>query len=95
MRPLIRILYHYDEQPYLVSNFNVVESVLCKVDADFIETGDLACVLTEYLDWILTESEVCQAPASSTRSLSGKYNLRARGIFPGKRQVIVRSLCRH
>ena len=60
MSPLISTLSHFasslpsDEHP----NFDIVENVLCKINADFIEVGHSAFALTRYLEWILTVSEV-------------------------------------
>lgn len=48
-----------DEILHLVSNFNIVDTVLCKINLALVETaGDLSDTLTEYLNWILKESEV-------------------------------------
>lgn len=41
-----------------VSNFDVVETVLCKIDLDFIATGSLADTLNSYLEWVLSGSKV-------------------------------------
>lgn len=48
----------------LVSNFDIVESVLCKIGADFIETSGLASTLNSYLKWVLEESKVWHYPSS-------------------------------
>ncbi|KAF5321144.1 hypothetical protein D9619_000156 [Psilocybe cf. subviscida] len=40
-----------------ISNFNVVDTVLCKIDADYIAAGHSALALTRYLNWVLAQSE--------------------------------------
>lgn len=42
----------------LVSNFNIVEAVLCKIDPEFIAADGLVQVLNFYLAWVLEESKV-------------------------------------
>ncbi|KAF5322284.1 hypothetical protein D9619_000176 [Psilocybe cf. subviscida] len=69
--PLITILSYYSESMRdddegfriysLVSNFNVVETVLCKIDADLID-DELASALKSYIDWLLEESEYTSDP---------------------------------
>ncbi|KAF5327842.1 hypothetical protein D9619_004965 [Psilocybe cf. subviscida] len=44
----------------LVSNFDIVETVLCKIDTVFIETGYSALALNNYVKWVLEESKVCR-----------------------------------
>lgn len=64
---LMTIPHHYanmlspDQRSHiysLVSGFNLVESVLCKIDIDFIESDDLARDFNAYLKWVLEESMV-------------------------------------
>ncbi|KAF5327849.1 hypothetical protein D9619_004962 [Psilocybe cf. subviscida] len=40
----------------LLSNFNVVETVLCMLDVDFVDIW-LAAILSDYIGWILHESK--------------------------------------
>ncbi|KAF5321145.1 hypothetical protein D9619_000157 [Psilocybe cf. subviscida] len=67
MTPLITILTHYlghmpdgDEAFHiysLLSNFNIVETMLCKIGVDLIKASDSSFALTGYLKWVLEESE--------------------------------------
>lgn len=64
---LLRIPHHYTKKlppqhkihiHSMISDFNIVENVLCRMNAGLI-VYETTRALASYLEWILKESEVC------------------------------------
>lgn len=91
MAPLMSIFYRYpsnlpsDERFHvhsLVSNFNIVDAVLCKIDKYYIESGNSAVALSKYLRWVLAESEVRRSLSIQSVLLTVLFNLEREFIAP-------------